>query len=1218
MNHAKLKNYAPQARREFIQAMTDRAAFYGLTATTTEPIVENGDVAVIGGRSYPIAIARKRKELEVRIKRHGFAQTMEAIAYTWFNRLVAIRFMELHGYLDHGYRVLSHPDGKPTPEILQYAEYVDLPTLKRESVIDLKLDGNKEAELYRLLLTAQCNALNWAMPFLFERIDDETELLLPDNLLHSDSLIRKLVSNLDAEDCETVEVLGWLYQFYIAEKKDMVMARKSAVPTDDIPAVTQLFTPHWIVRYLVENSLGRLWMQNRPQSKLRDHMPYYIEGEAETDFLKITKPEEIRLCDPAVGSGHMLTYAFDLLTLIYEEEGYAPSAIPSLILRHNLYGLEICPRAAQLAELALVFKAREKSRRFFQPEHLVRPHIIELRDVRFAEDELSDYIDALGLGDLFNQPMLRLLHQFEEAKNFGSLIQPCLDERAIANARRAIEAKDLGGQLFLRETHLKVLRVLEQAEALTQRYHVVVANPPYMGWQGMNSRLAAFVTEQYPDGKADLMTCFVERAHSMCAELGYIAAINLPSWMFLKSFEAFRAWLLRKNGIVSLLHNGRGVFGADFGTVAFVLRKSSRFGPGVYGRLFEKESSVDSEETKLTRFFDRSKGWNQVNQTVFAAIPGSPIAYWISPRLAESFSEHAPLSSAAIARKGLVTAANESFVRFWHEVDNQKVGFGHPSRESAKSSSRKWFSYAKGGPYRKWYGNLEAIVNWENDGFLIQTTKHPTDDRVRATNFNLDSIFKPAVCWTVVTISNTSFRVHGPGYVFDAAAGLCQPRPQTDLFSILGMLNSRVAQNLLALINPTINLHPGYLEKLPFPEAVDVVPIVSACVAIARADWDNFETSWDFRDQPLLRPGLKGATLEASWRNWEAQSTAAIRRMQELETENNRLFIAAYGLDGELQPEVPEEQITLARADAHRDMAAFLSYAIGCMMGRYSINNPGLILANAGDTLENYWNKVQSGAGVPPAIPELKTGKMPEPLYSLEITGKMPEPLFSLEITGKLAEPLYSSEITGRMPVPLFVPDVDGIIPVLNGEWFEDDIVARTHDFLRATFGEATLRENLSFIEESLGKELRSYLLTDFYKDHLQTYKKRPIYWLFSSGKQRAFQCLVYLHRYQEGTLARMRTEYVIPLQGQIASRIEQLEGDKANATSTSYRKKIQKEQDDLKKQQVELSTFEEKLKHYADMRINIDLDDGVKVNYAKFSDLLAESKAITGGKEDE
>jgi hypothetical protein len=1155
VNTAALKTFAPSMRRKLLEAVGRKLDLL-LNSQTPDTL-----------STYAKQIAELREQEE-----ENREQLLERVAYTWFNRLCALRYLDARGWHPFGCKVLMPAaEGETQPELLKLMRAGNLPAdLQRHTDQDrlhALLDGqvqtaiagaDPQGEVYRQLVLAVCRCYHELLPNLFEGLDDASEILLPDDLLSDGSIVGAFRKEITDDDCQDVESLGWLYQFYIAEKKDEVMARKKAVPTEDIPAVTQLFTPHWIVRYLVENSLGRLWLLNRPGSKLRDQMPYYIEGDAETDFLVINKPEEIKLLDPACGSGHMLTYAFDLLVLIYEEEGYSPNEIPGLILRHNLHGLEICPRAAQLAELALVFKAREQSRRFFQPEQLVRPQIIELQDVQFKNGELNDYIEALDLGELFDSSLFKLLHQFEEAKNFGSLIQPCLDERTIAELRRDIEAIDLGDQLFLRETHLKLLRVLEQAEVLTQRYQVVVANPPYMGWQGMNSRLAAFVTEQYPDGKADLMTCFVERAHSMSAELGYIAAINLPSWMFLKSFESFRAWLLRKNGIVSLLHNGRGVFGADFGTVAFVLRKTSRFGPGVYGRLFEKESSVDSEETKLKRFFDRSKGWNQVEQTVFAKIPGSPIAYWISSRLAKSFSEHAPLSSAAIARKGLVTAANESFVRFWHEVDNQKIGFGHPSRESAKSSSRKWFSYAKGGPFRKWYGNLEAIVNWENDGFLIQTTKHPTDNRVRATNFNLDSIFKPAVCWTVVTISNTSFRVQGPGYVFDAAAGLCQPRTQTNLFSILGMLNSQVAQNLLALINPTINLHPGYLEKLPFPEAVDVVPIVSSCVEIARADWDNFETSWDFRDQPLLRAVLKGATLEASWNNWEAQSAAAIRRMQELETENNRLFITAYGLEGELQPEVPEDQITLARPEARKDTAAFLSYATGSMMGRYNLDQPSLILADSRDSQAE-----QQAA--------------------------------------------YEEKVGKRLSEVQFKPDPDGIIPVLDGEWFEDDIVARTREFLAVTFPDSSVGENLRFIEESLGKEIRKYFCTEFYKDHLQTYKKRPIYWMVQSPKK-GFSCLIYLHRYTKDTLNQVLNNYFRPYLQKLEARLAQLGLDQLNDDlPTRERTAARKEAEKITKVLKECQAWEQdSLLPLAQQRIELDLDDGVKVNYLKLQDVLA------------
>ncbi len=1182
MNRTALKTYAPKARLEFIRAVTDRAAFFGLTPDRTEAMQETGDVVLIGGRAFPRVVAEQRKKLQERIARHGFDQVMEAMAYTWFNRFVALRYMELHGYLDHGYRVLSHPAGKATPEILDHAEHVSLPGLDAQQVIDLKLDGTRDAELYRLLLAGQCLALHQALPFVFGKIDDETELLLPDNLLHTDSLIRQLVDGSEEADWDQVEVLGWLYQFYISERKDQVMARKSAVPTEDIPAVTQLFTPHWIVRYLVENSLGRLWLLNHPQSKLRGHMPYYIEGEevaaGGSPVLKITKPEEIRLCDPAVGSGHMLTYAFDLLTLIYEEEGYAPTEIPALILRHNLHGLEICPRAAQLAELALVFKAREKSRRFFQPEHLVRPRIVELRDVRFAENELRDYIHALGLGDLFNQPMLRLLHQFEEAKNFGSLIQPCLDGRAIADVRRAIEAKDLGGQLFLRETHLKVLRVLEQAEALTQRYHVVVANPPYMGGSAMNPALKSFIEENWGAGKADTYAAFILRNLSLVLRGGLVGMITIPNWLSIDRFEVLRKTLLQSSGFSSLIHCGRGVWGSDFGSCAFVLSaQRSDTKEGVFRRLFLRGGDVQSNDEISANFFD----WSafpayRARNIDFDRIPGTPIAYWASEAVRRLFTTHPDVESAIDTREGLATADNERFLRRWTEVEFRKIVFDCESMTVAKDGGGKWFPYIKGGEFRKWYGNTDLLVNWQDDGAEIRRNIDPLTGRLRSHNYNGDYAFRRGLTWSGLSIGGFSVRFVPVGFKFDATGPMGFAKSGANLSFVIGFLNSAITQRLLQILAPTVHFKIGQILKLPLSNSTSLrdqaEKKVDECVTLSRADWDNFETSWDFRDQPLLRPGLKGATLEASWRNWEEQSTAAIRRMQELETENNRLFIAAYGLEGELQPEVPEAQITLARAEARRDMAAFLSYAVGCMMGRYSPDHPGLILANAGESQGDF---------------PIKVGK---PLEQLT-----------------------------------FVPDEDGIIPITELPWFRDDAAERFFEFLAKTWPVEQLEANLRFIADSLGydqaeaprESVRHYLVNSFYKGHLSTYKKRPIYWLFSSGKQKAFQCLVYLHRYHEGTLARMRTEYVIPLQGKLSHRIEQLAGDITAATSTSHRRKLEKERDTLVKQRTELAAFDEKLRHYADQRIPLDLDDGVKVNYAKFGDLLAEVKAVTGGGEE-
>jgi hypothetical protein len=813
------------------------------------------------------------------------------------------------------------------------------------------------------------------------------------------------------------------------------------------------------------------------------------------------------------------------------------------------------------ATLALVFKARAKSRRFFQPGTLVQPRILALQDIRFDEGELRDYIAALDLGDLFNQPMLRLLHQFEDATTLGSLIQPCLDEQNITFARHAIEAKDLSGQLFLRETHAKVLRLLEQAEMLCQRHHVVVANPPYMGAKGFNSMMKSFIEANYEEYGADLYSCFIVRNLALTIDAGFVAMITLPGWMFLDSFETLRKLILESFSLRSLINNGRGAWGSDFGSCEFIIEKANKPNlKGQFRKLYDRPGEVNCNEDIERNFFSNARPTFQVSPIEFRLVPRCPLAFWVSPRIREIYARFPALESLAELRKGLSTGENERFIRYYWEVSDNKAALRCNSREEAVASKAKWFPVNKGGEYRKWYGNHEFVINWEADGRDLQAFKP------RAVIRSLDKYFRANIAWSKVTIGAFGSRYFPAGFIPSDAVSAVYPETADDLLPMLGLFNSLVMKSAVSDMSGTINFEIGQISVTPVcPSRQQFAGAAIAAVEIARADWDNFETSWDFRDQPLLRPGLKGATLDASWQNWEAQSTAAIRRMQKLETENNRLFIEAYRLADELKPEVPEGQITLARANKRRDMAAFLSYAVGCMMGRYSLDKPGLILADAGDTLREFLAKV------------------------------------------------------GRPQAQLtFSPDEDGIIPVLDGEWFEDDIVSRAHAFLRATFGQATLEANLRFIEESLGKDLRKYFLTDFYKDHLQTYKKRPIYWLFSSGKERAFQCLVYLHRYQDGTLARMRTEYVIPLQGKMAARIEQLASETQKASSTSQRKTLEKERDKLLKHQTELRAFDEKLRHYADQRLALDLDDGVKGNYGKFGDLLAEVKAVTGGMDED
>ena len=1171
MNISALKTFAPAVRCQLIEAVTRKLDF-ALTAKTPDYLTTF---------TSQVAALRKLAQLD----RAGL---IERVAYTWFNRFAALRFIDARGWHPFRARVVTPASASETqPELLKLMRSGALPEdLKSHTdpkrLNDL-LDGripsaDAQGEVYRHLVLAVCRFYHVLLPNIFEKLDDETELLLPDDLLSEQSVIHGFRTEITDEDCSEVEVLGWLYQFYISERKDQVMARKSAVPKADIPAVTQLFTPHWIVRYLVENSLGRLWLLNRPGSRLREHMPYYIEGEPETDFLKITKPEEIRLCDPAVGSGHMLTYAFELLTLIYEEEGYGPNDIPALILQHNLYGLEICPRAAQLAELALVFKAREKSRRFFQREHLVRPNIIELRDVRFAENELRDYIRALGLGDLFNQPMLKLLHQFEEAKNFGSLIQPCLDERAIAFARRAIEGKDLGAQLFLRETHLKVLRVLEQAQFLTQRYHVVVANPPYMGSKFFNPLLKTFINETYAEGKSDAYGAFMLRLAGLAVESGYVGMITIPNWMFLSSFEDLRLWLIQNVNISSLVHLGRGVWGSDFGSCAFVLhRTKSERTKGHYKRLFRIQGEVNASDELEKNFFNSAEFPSyQVASRSLSEIPGAPIAYWLSDRLRGVYQNATTLGQHVQTAIGLNTGDNTRFLRLWSEIGTARIEFNCPNTRECTKTGKKWFPYNKGGAFRKWYGNRDFIINWAHDGKEVKDFAVERNNGKHWSRYiqNLPFMFRKGVTWTFISSSCFGVRALDQGFLFDVA-GSGGFSETIDDRVVLGFLCTKIAFEYLKGLNPTLNFQAGNLASLPFIESAialqseAICRIVEELTGIAKVDWNNFETSWDFRDQPLLRPELKEATLEASWRNWEAHCTAAIRRMQELETENNRLFIAAYDLDGELQPDVPEEQITLARAEARRDMAAFLSYAVGCMMGRYSPDHPGLILANAGESLRDFLEKV-----------------------------------------GKPLE-----ELT-------FAPDEDGIIPVLDGEWFDDDIVARIREFLRVTFGEATLRENIRFIEESLGKDLRKYFLNDFYKDHISNeraygYKKRPIYWLVQSPR-RGFSALIYLHRYTRDTMNIVLNRYLREYQVKVRNRLDQLTQTQAAATTARAKTEARKEADKLTKVLRECQEWERQtILPLAQARIELDLDDGVKVNYQKLGEALAPIPGLAAKEED-
>ncbi|MDP3457032.1 BREX-1 system adenine-specific DNA-methyltransferase PglX [Methyloversatilis sp.] len=1176
MNKAKLKTYAPAARREFIRAVTDRANLLGLGDRHSEPMDVSGEVAVIGGRAFPKKVAAQRDGLEARIRREGFNQVMEAVAYTWFNRFAALRYMELHGYLEHGYRVLSHPAGGTLPELLEQAAHVELPGLGRDQIIELTLAGNQDAELYRRLLVAQCNALADAMPFLFERIDDNTELLLPDNLLHSDSLIRKLVDGTDEADWQQVEIIGWLYQFYISEKKDQVIGK--VVKSEDIPAATQLFTPNWIVQYLVQNSVGRLWLMANPTSTLAKEWPYYIqpaeqtpEVQAQLDALIQTRiredgetlnPETITVLDPACGSGHILVVAYDVLKAIYLERGYQPRAIPRLILEKNLYGLDIDDRAAQLAAFALLMKARADDRRLFtDPPKL---NLLSLQESKGLDaGELATHLAPFGLQ---RGPIKALLDTFEHAKTFGSLIQiPAALNGQLAAMTATLQRALQDGDLYARQAAKDVLPLVWQALVLGMQVDAVVANPPYMGSQYQTPEIKNYLKTNFPGTKSDLFSAFIDRCLFFSLRHSHFGFVTPFVWMFLSSYEELREILLSKTSITSLVQLEYNAFEpACIPVCAFAFSKT-RIGSirGSYIKLSEFKGIENQAPRALEAIKDRDCQWRfDQNNDRFQNVPSSIIAYSYPQRALDAFDQFSALATYADLKQGLITGENNRFMRFWHEVDFRSSSIG------GKSHDAKWYPYQKGGSYRKWYGNNEYVVNWQDDGREIRNFVDQ-NGKLRSRPQNIQYFFREGVTWTSLTISSLSMRYVPEGHIFDAKGPMCFPKDNVSLWELLGYANSIVIDMFLKEIAPTMDYSQGPVGSVPFAGGWpnEQVINIQGMVAIARKDWDSYETSWDFSGHPFISQVLVNGAINHAWQEWDKANRENIQRLQRGETKNNAFVVGKFGLQSELIAEVPESQVTLTRADREKDCQRLISYAVGCLMGRYSLDEPGLIYAHAGNV------------GFDPSRYEKK------------------------------------------LPA-----DADGILPITDEHWFADDAASRVREFLRAVWGADTLEENMAWLAESLGSKgsetpdetVRRYLADKFFKDHLQTYKKRPIYWLFSSGKQGAFQALVYLHRYHEGTLARLRAEYVVPLQGKLAARIGNLQDEIAAAPSTAARNKLQKRLDTAKKQQTELIAYDDLLRHYADQRLSLDLDDGVKVNYGKFGNLLAEVKTVTGGSGDD
>ena len=1160
MDKNAIKKFAVWARTELIARVSLKGVEYGITEDNIAPAVADS----INGKVLTDTEKKQRMACIAEINDKGYKQVMEEVAYTWFNRFSALRFMEVNGYLPSHVRVFTDEENNFKPQIITEAIHLDLDGLDMEKVYELK-EAEKTEELYKYLLIVQCNALNKILPGMFQKISDYTELLLPDNLLRDGSVIQQMIERIPKNDWkDAVQIIGWLYQYYNSEKKDDVFAalkKNVKITKENIPAATQLFTPDWIVRYMVENSLGRLWLEGHPDAKnqllpTEEEQSAYVAGnrdpedtkwhyyleeaeqepEVQAQLAEIRKeyaaltPEQLKVIDPCSGSGHILAYMFDVLMKIYESYGYTTREAVASIVENNIYGLDIDDRAAQLAYFAVMMKARQYDRRFFSRG--IQPHVYAIVESNHVDKFAVEYF-CNGNAKL-KEAMGMIISELHDAKEYGSILTVTPQDWTALYNRFAEITEDIN---MSRDVALaELLPLVQVTEALAQKYDVVTTNPPYMGSSGMSTKLSDYVKKYYPDSKSDLFAVFIEHCGQMAKKNGYQAMITQHAWMFLSSFEKLRIKLLNAD-IVNLAHLGARAFeeigGEVVQTTSFVMRKSyiSDYN-GKYCRLIEPTTQQGKEDMFLAK-----ENRYVADQSNFSKIPGSPVAYWVSKPVYQAF-DNEKIGKYAISDGQTKTGNNDKYLRMLWEVPVSEIGKG-----------KHWILHAKGGSFRRWYGNIDTLIDWSDSA-----REHYRKDRVA--RIAPEYIwFRNGICWTLISSNKLhGFRLLQDNSTFNLAAPSVFFNDDRMMFYILGYLNSKFSQEIIALLNPTLNTNisditsqPLCYGKLPEQENC-VIDLVKNNIAISKNDWDAFETSWDFQHHPLLR---KVPTSVEAFNQWQTECDDRFNQLKANEEELNRIFIDIYGLQDELTPEVEDKDVTVRKADLGRDIRSFISYAVGCMFGRYSLDVDGLVFAG-----------------------------------------------------GEWDNRKYVS-----IPV-----DKDNIIPICDDEYFEDDIVGLFVKFVKTVYGAETLDENLKFIADALGGKgqpkdvIRNYFLNDFYADHCKIYQKCPIYWLFDSGKKNGFKALIYMHRYQPDTIARIRTDYVHEQQARYRTAIADLEQRITNA-STGERVKLNKKLTALQAQDTEIRTYEEKIHHLADQMISIDLDDGVKKNYAIFQDVLAKIK---------
>ena len=1240
MNKAAIKRFAIEARNKLRNSVTDKAGMLGITLeecsgpVTTGPDFEVYQTAAGTEVTLNKSQCELRKKLVDKIAERGFDAVVEEVAYTWFNRICAIRFMEVNDYLPSRVRVLSsEKDGKNEPDLVTMAPDVDLSFTEeeREKIYDLKMKGTTTAsdELFQKLFIKQCNALHEILPELFEETQDYTELLLDISYANKDDVIYMLVNQEDGipeadfnvtsvneqgEVTGQVEIIGWLYQYYNTELKDDTFAKLKKnikITKERIPAATQLFTPDWIVRYMVENSVGRIWIDhlraldssvNEKEIAEKFGWKYYLPEAKQEESVNVKlaeirsnykdlKPTDILCIDPCMGSGHILIAMFDVLMDIYTSTGYSEREAAFEIVEHNIHGLDIDQRAYQLAYFAVMMKGRGYNRRFFRGRDDVKPMpkvyaIAESNDISRSHLSLFGQSMESKQRETAKEQMEYLLDTFKDGREYGSILN--VEECDWKLLQDYVEDLDADGQITFEsygseETQKSLRLLIKVAKNLGQKYDAVVTNPPYMGASGMGAKLSKYVKDNYADSKSDLFAVFIERCGEMLKKNGYQAMITQHAWMFLSSFEKLRSKLSRLD-TVNMAHLGARAFeeigGEVVQTTSFVLRKSRENGyKGVYCRLLEPTSQKGKEDMFIA-------GDNQYEavQDNFEKIPGSPVAYWLNFNWFTFFEKSSKMDTKADILNGLFTCDNNYFLKLWYEVDVKKINWNCRSLEESRHSKLKWYPYNKGGSYRKWYGNRDYVVNFQYGG--KEVVEFRTKRGQSASMPGSDKYFCKGYTYSDVTSGPYSARYVEGGFVFDLAGSMIFPKSTQDMLYLLGFINSKINNEILKIINPTIHYQAGNLRVLPIIDETNelkemmIDKMVNANIELAKQDWNVYEISWDFLHHPLI-PNTRGVWntdeikngtdnlpqrlyIEDCFDTWEEECDNRFAQLKANEEELNRIFIDIYGLQDELTPEVEDKDVTVRKADLGRDIRSFISYAVGCMFGRYSIYEDGLMYAG-GDW---DYSKYKDAAWRAEARPDVSD---------------------------------FYTKIH-------YMPDYDNIIPITDEEYFSDDIVGRFVEFVETVYGKDTLEENLDFIAQALGNKgnssrevIRNYFIKDFYKDHLKVYQKRPIYWLFDSGKQNGFKALIYMHRYDADTVGRVRTDYLHRAQNYVETAMKSAEYTIENTSVASEKSKAMKAVSKYTKQLAEMQTYDQAIAHVANQRIEIDLDDGVKVNYAKF-----------------